>query len=422
MNLITTSFSCALRRVVLALVLIAIPVVAQAQNPAHFVGSWTTGLSAVRSDYKSARFDEESILVQTVRVSAGGDFTRLHLSNVFGESELVITSVTFARLNQNNPDSRTATAGLTPVTFARQGGISIPAGGTAVSDPLRFPLAPESDVVITLNIKKAPRILTGHDTTNATAMSFYRPTNTEAGDDEPFRRTNRWYFISGLDTAPRTAPAQYRPRAVVAFGDSITDGSGVPPSAHQRWSDELSRRLRAHPATANVGVLNVGIGGGRILRSGRGPSALERFERDVIQQVGARWVILLIGVNDLGQAHLARNAGEEYPSAADLIAGFEQMIARAHAAGIKVYASPILPYKGSFYWSEEGEADRKTINAWIRESAAFDAVVDFDAAIRDPMDPDYMAEQYDLGDFLHPSPAGLAAMGRAIDLALFEEN
>jgi len=208
---------------------------------------------------------------------------------------------------------------------------------------------------------------------------------------------------------------------VVAFGDSITDGAGVPPSANLRWSDELSRRLRANAATADVGVLNVGIGGNRILRPGRGPSALERFERDVLQQVGVRWVILLIGVNDIGQAHLSRNAGEDYPTAAELIAGFEQMIARAHAAGIKVYASPILPYKGSFYWSPEGEADRSTINAWIRESGAFDAVIDFDAAIRDPMDPDYMAEQYDLGDFLHPSPAGLTAMGRAIDLALFED-
>jgi len=413
-------FARTLRHVLLALVLIAAPVVAQAQQAAHFVGSWTTGLSAVRSDHKSARFDEESILIQTVRASAGGDFTRLHLSNVFGESELVISSATFSRLNQGNLDSRGATAGLTPVTFGRSSGMTIPAGAAAVSDPIRFQVAPESDVVITLHIKKAPKLLTGHDTSNAPAMSFYRPASTEAAD-APFRRTNRWYFISGLDTAPLKVSVQYRPRAVVTFGDSITDGAGVPPSGHQRWSDELSRRLRANPATADVGVLNAGIGGGRILRSGRGPSALERFEREVIQQTAARWVILLIGVNDLGQAELSRRAGEAYPTAADLIAGYEQMIARAHAAGIKVYASPILPYKGSFYWSEEGEADRKTINTWIRESGAFDALVDLDAALRDPLDPDYFAEQYDLGDFLHPSPAGLTAMGRAIDLALFED-
>jgi len=142
----------------------------------------------------------------------------------------------------------------------------------------------------------------------------------------------------------------------------------------------------------------------------------------VIQQAGVRWVILLIGVNDLGQAAIARKAGEDYPTAAELIAGYEQMIAQAHAAGIKVYASPILPYKGAFYWSPEGEADRKAINTWIRESGAFDAIIDFDAAVRDPVDPDYFAEQYDLGDFLHPSPVGLTAMGRAIDLALFEED
>jgi len=416
----TPSFGCALRRVLLALVLMAVPLVAQAQESAHFVGTWTTALTAMRQDHRLAQLDE-SILVQTVRVSAGGDFTRLRLSNVFGESELVITSATLSRLSEGDLNATTATAQLTPVTFARQSGLTIPAGGTATSDPLRFPLAPEADVVITLHIQKAPRLLTGHDSSSAPAVSFHRASNPETAE-APFRRTNRWFFISGLDTAPLTASAQYRPRAVVAFGDSITDGAGVPPSAHLRWSDELSRRLRANATTADVGVLNVGIGGNRILRPGRGPSALERFERDVLQQVGVRWVILLIGVNDLGQAAIARNAGEDYPTAAELIAGYEQMIARAHAAGIKVYASPILPYKGAGYWSPEGEADRNTINTWIRESGAFDAVIDFDAAIRDPVDPDYLAEQYDLGDFLHPSPAGLTAMGHAIDLALFEED
>jgi len=412
----TPSFGCALRRVVLALLLMATPLMAQAQ----LVGTWTTALTAMRQDHLSPQLDG-STLVQTVHTSTRGDLARLRLSNLFGESELIITSATISRMSERDRNATTASTALVPVTFAGHNGITIPAGGTAASDLLPFAIAAEGDVVITLNIEKAPRILTGHDSSSAPAISFHRPTNPETAD-APFRRVNRWYFISGLDTSPfREEPAQFRPRAVVAFGDSITDGAGVPPSANLRWSDELSRRLRTRPATADIGVLNVGIGGNRILRPGRGPSALERFERDVLQQVGVRWVILLIGVNDLGQAHLSRNAGEDYPTAAELIAGFEQMIARAHAAGIKVYASPILPYKGSFYWSPEGEADRSTINAWIRESGAFDAVIDFDAAIRDPVDPDYMAEQYDLGDFLHPSPAGLTAMGRAIDLALFED-
>jgi len=391
-----TLFSWMLRHAVLAFVLMAMPLAAQAQQAAHFVGTWTSALTAMRQDDRSPQLDE-SILVQTVRVSAGGDFARLRLSNIFGERELIITSATLARLSKDDLNATAASAGRTPVTFTRQSGITIPAGGTATSDPLRFPLAPEADVVITLNIQKAPRILTGHESSSAPAVSFHRSTRPETAD-ESFRRVNRWFFISGLDAAPLTARADYRPRAVVAFGDSITDGVGVPPSANLRWSDELSRRLRANPATADVGVLNVGIGGNRILRPGRGPSALERFKRDVIQQPGVRWVIMLIGVNDLGQAHTARTAGEEYPSVADLIAGYEQMIARAHAVGIKIYASPILPYKGAAfsYWSPEGEADRKTINAWIRESGAFDALIDFDAVVRDPVDPDYLAEQYDL--------------------------
>jgi len=415
-----TLFSWTLRRVVLVLVLIAAPVAAIAQEDAHFVGTWTTALTAMRQQGLSTQFGDEGVLVQKVHVSAGGDFARLRLSNLFGESELVITSATLARLGQDDLNATAASAGRTLVTFDSQSGLTIPAGGTAVSDPLRFEVVPESDVVITLNIQKAPRILTGHDSFSSPAVSFYRPGPPEAAD-KSFLRANLWYFISGLDTAPLKPSAQYRPRAVVAFGDSITDGFGVPPSTNLRWSDELSRRLRANPATADIGVLNVGIGGNRILRPGRGPSALQRFEREVIQQPGVRWVIMLIGVNDLGQAHTARAAGEEYPSAADLIAGYGEMAARARAAGIKVYASPILAYKGAFYWSLEGEAERNTINAWIRESGTFDAVIDFDAAVRDPADPDYLAEQYDLGDFLHPSPAGLTAMGRAIDLGLFAD-
>jgi len=417
-----TLFSWTLRRVALVLVLIATPVAVIAQEDAHFVGTWTTALTAMRQQGLSTQFGDEGVLVQKVHVSAGGDFARLRLSNIFGESELVIASATLSRLDKNDINATAASAGRTPVTFAGHNGMTIPAGGSAVSDPLRFQVVPESDVVITLHLQKAPRILTGHDSFSSPAVSFYRPGHPETAD-KSFLRANLWYFISALETAPLKPSAQYRPRAVVAFGDSITDGAGVPPSTNLRWSDELSRRLRAHPATADIGVLNVGIGGNRILRPGRGPSALQRFERDVIQQPGVRWVIMLIGVNDLGQAHTARTAGEEYPTAADLIAGYEQMIARARAAGIKIYASPILPYKGAAfsYWSPEGEADRKTINAWIRESGAFDAVIDFDAVVRDPVDSDYLAEQYDLGDFVHPNPAGLTAMGRAIDFGLFED-
>jgi len=424
----TPSSRNVLRCVFLFVALLALPVATRAQQfvAEHFVGTWATALTDERKDHLTPQLDD-TILVQTVRVSAAGEGVRLRLSNFFGESELVIASATLALLSDGELNATTVKAEPVALRFGGRPGITLPAGGTASSDAIAFRLPQLSDVVITLHIKKAPETLTSHATANAQPVSFYRAASIEAArvKASDFQRAYRWYFISGLDAAPESSTAaatDYEPRAIVALGDSITDGWGVPPAGNQRWPDELSRRLRTSPSTATVGVLNMGISGNRLLHEGRGPSALERFERDVLQQTAVRWVILLIGINDLGQAAGARAAGKPYPTAADLIAGYKQLIDRAHAADIKVYASPILPYKKCFYWSPEGEADRKAINQWIRESGDFDAVIDLDAAVRDPSDPDYFAQAYDLGDFLHPNPDGLTEMGRAIDLSLFAEG
>jgi len=364
------------------------------------------------SDHISAQLSD-SVLVQNVRVSVGGERVRLSLSNVFGESELVVGSASLALLRESDRNATEATAQHAVLSFNGQNEITIPAGQATISDPLDFSLPSLADVVITLHIKKAPKLPSGHDGCGA-PVSYFRPASS-TDTIHSYRRTCRWYFISGLDAATVQPP-----RAVVLLGDSITDGAGVPPSTNRRWGDELSRRLHANPATADIGVLNQGIGGNRILREGRAQRALDRFERDVIEQTGVRWVIILIGINDLGQGATARSTGESYPTAADLISGYEQMINRAHSAGLKVYGCPILPYKDCvFYWSEEGEADRQTINEWIRNSGRFDAVIDFEAVLCDPANPLYLLEKYDSGDFLHPNPDGLTAMGASIALSLF---
>jgi lysophospholipase L1-like esterase len=200
----------------------------------------------------------------------------------------------------------------------------------------------------------------------------------------------------------------------VTFGDSITDGRGSTTNGDNRWPDELSRRLRANSATAEVAVLNMGVGGNAVLSGGLGPTALQRFNRDVLAQRGARWLIVLEGVNDIGYS-------SSQQVATDLIAAYQQFIDGAHGQGMLVYGVPILPFGGSSYYTAEHETARQTVNDWIRTSGRFDAVIDLDAAVRDPANPVNLLPAYDTGDHLHLDVAGLRAMADAIDLTLFED-
>ena len=194
------------------------------------------------------------------------------------------------------------------------------------------------------------------------------------------------------------------------------------PDRRQEMADELARRLQANPRTQRVGVLNHGIGGNRLLRDGLGPNALARFDRDVICQTGVRWLVILEGINDLGTRNEARAKGERFATAADVIAAYSQMIERAHTHGIRVIGATLLPFEGSKnYWTADGDEDRRTINTWIRTSGRFDAVIDFEAALRDRENPNRLAAVWD-NDHLHPSLAGYVAMAHAVDLALFHRS
>ncbi len=206
------------------------------------------------------------------------------------------------------------------------------------------------------------------------------------------------------------------------LGDSITDGRGSTTNGNDRWPDVLARRLQASPATAQVAVLNAGLGGNRLLRDGLGPNALARFDRDVLAQAGVRWLIVLEGINDIGTAAGAREKGEPAATADDIIGAYAQIIERARAHDIRVHGATIMPFEGftyAGYYTPEGEADRQRVNAWIRASGLFDAVIDFDAATRDPERPPRLSAAVDGGDHLHPSAAGYRIMGESIDLKLF---
>jgi lysophospholipase L1-like esterase len=227
--------------------------------------------------------------------------------------------------------------------------------------------------------------------------------------------TSIWHWLARVEVS--ADPEAY---TVVALGDSITDGFGSDMDTNTRWPDELGRRLRANPRTRHASVVNVGIGGNRLLSEmggGFGVNALARFDRDVLAQPNVAFVIVLEGINDIGMARPA--AG---PSAAMLIAAHQQLIARAHAHGIAIFGATLTPYEGANYWTAEGEATRKAVNEWIRTSGAYDAVFDFDAATRDPKQPARMLPQYHVGDFLHPNSAGYKAMAAAVDLKVFERR
>jgi lysophospholipase L1-like esterase len=225
-------------------------------------------------------------------------------------------------------------------------------------------------------------------------------------------QTDHWYIINSIDVVAEESAA-----AVVVLGNSITDGRGSGTNKQNRWPDELARRLQQNPDTRLVAVLNQGIGGNCVLRDCLGPAALRRFERDVLEATKVRWLIILEGINDIGQTQSAEAATKV---AGDLIAAYEQMIDHAHAKHIKVYAATLLPFGGSFYDTAFREKARHAVNEWIRNSGHFDGVIDLDAALRDPADPLRLLPAADTGDHLHPNETGHRMMAEAVDLTLFK--
>jgi lysophospholipase L1-like esterase len=390
---------------------------AQATAPQAWMETWAAAqqIPAPQNALPAAELADVTIR-ETFRLSVAGAMIRVRLSNAFGTEPLEFTAVHVAR------PAALGSAAIVPgsdteVTFSGAGSATVPAGAEYWSDPVAFPVAALSSVTVSFHLATAPAQQTGHPGSRATTY-FVHGDRVAAADLPGAQHVDHWYEVSGIEV-----PAPADGGAVIALGDSITDGHATTTNGNDRWTDDLAERLQGSPATRNIGVLNEGIGGNRLLNDGLGPNTLARFDRDVLAQAGGRWVIVLEGINDLGT--LTRDG--DVPAAAHqalvrrVIGAYEQMVMRGHAAGLKVMGGTITPDMGSGYYhpGPESEADRQAINAWIRAPGHFDAVVDFDQVVRDPAHPERMLAQYDSGDHLHPSVAGYRAMADAIPLALF---
>lgn len=343
----------------------------------------------------------DTTLRQVVRLTQGGRQIRVRFSNEFGNEPLTLAGARVAKPKSLGAiDPRTEKE----LTFGGRESVTISPGAAAVSDPCKMDVAPLSDLAVTLHIRTTARQITGHP--GARCTSFLAAGNAVSAPDMTGSvPVEHWYFLSGIEI-PRSGGAG----AIVALGDSITDGRGSPTNGNGRWPDYLARRLQANRDTRSVAVLNAGIGGNCVTQGGLGPPAVKRLERDVLGQPGVRWLIVFEGINDLG----GRAAG-----ASELIAAYKTIIAQAKARGLRVYGGTILPCGESFYFTPELEAARVEINRWIRTGGAFDAVIDFDAALRDPRNLSQLSEAALSPDHLHPSGLGYKALTDAIDLKLF---
>jgi lysophospholipase L1-like esterase len=372
----------------------------------HWVGTWASSPQLAASADQPLPGFADTTLRQIVHVSIGGTKLRVRFSNAFGKTALTIVS---AHVAKADPGGAIQPASDKSLTFDGGSPVTIPAGALIYSDALDFGLAPLSDLAVTIYLRGAPDGITVHSGSRAT--SYFCLGNAVSATALPSAQpVEHWYFLNGVDVTARDSSA------VVVLGDSITDGKNSTTNGNGRWPDELSRRLHANKATANVGVLNEGIGGNRLLRDGIGPNALARLDRDVSAQTGARWLIVLEAVNDIGAC---KENCDLDSIASDIIGAYRQIIVRVHSHKIKVYGATITPFGGSFYASPGAERARQAVNQWIRTSGQFDAVIDFDAATRDPNNPSNLSAASDSGDHLHPNDSGYKAMASSFDLKLF---
>jgi lysophospholipase L1-like esterase len=390
------------------------PVYAQGWNAERWVGTWGAGPGGPPLPANTQTFTDQTVRL-IVHTSIGGTRVRIRLSNEMGTTPLRIGAAHIA-LRAAGADIQAGTD--RPLTFSGFPGITIPPGAPVLSDPVDLNVPALSDLAVSLWLPGTVGATTIHGTASQTNYVSLPGADFTGAAAFPTQRTIlSWPFLTEVDVLGGGA-------AIVTLGDSITDGTRSTPDTNNRWPDWLARRLQTvrDPVAGinnTLGVVNRGISGNRLLSnppegSLAGRSIQERFDRDVLATAGVRYMTLMIGINDIGNSSATNPV-----TANDLIAGYRQVLARAHAKGIAVFGATLTPFEGAGYYSPEKEVVRQAVNNWIRASDEFDGVIDFDRVTRDPSHPARFLPAYDSGDHLHPNDLGYQAMGTAVPLELF---
>jgi lysophospholipase L1-like esterase len=380
-----------------------------ARDP-HWVGTWT----AAPATADGVAFSNQTLRMHP-RISLGGRILRVRLSNAHGDGPITVGTAHVAL--------RAEGAAIVPASdrvlrFGGEASVTIAAGSLVLSDPVELVVPLLADLSVSVYLPgdvPASLPVTGRYARQTNYVS--PPGDFSATTAMPVGRiADEWYFLSGIDVVADPGAG-----GIVTLGDSLTDANISTPDAFCRWPDQLARRLAARAGGRPFGVMNQGLGGNRILHDLRGDSGLRRFDRDVLAQPGVTHAIVMLGTNDLRNRW---GRPEQEVNAPAMIAGLRQMVIRAHTRGIKIFGGTLTPFENETFlvgaWTPAREAVRQAVNAWIRESGAFDAVIDFDQGLRDPVHPTSMLPIYDCGDHLHPSDLGYNRMGVLIDLVLFE--
>jgi lysophospholipase L1-like esterase len=374
-------------------------------GPRHWVGTWTASPYVDAATPPPASLSN-SVLRQVAHVSLGGNQLRVQFSNLSGDGPVTIRSAHLALCRATpSVDSTIDPATDTPITFSGAASATIAQGQEIWSDPVALTVPAMGNVSITTAFGNVPGRIVGHSGSRTTSYLQTGGSDVSAASMTSAQKTDHWFYVSGIDVMADAAAV-----GAVAIGDSITDGRGTDTNKNNRWTDILAARLGANAATVNVAMMNQGIGGTNLVGTG-GTAAQARFNRDVLSQSGVRYAIVFDGVNDIG-------GGAQFPP---MKAAYDDLISRAHAQGLLIYAATILPFGGNGYYTAAHEGVRQQVNAYIK-SGVFDGYIDFDAAVTDGQNPPKLQDAYAAWaqrDGLHPGPAGYQKIGDTADLALF---
>ena len=379
------------------------------QSDPRWVTTWSTSPSTLPGEDDPDDSPQDQTLRLIVHSSVGGDSVRIRLSNAHGNSVVTIGAASIA-LQSEGSSIQSGTS--KPLQFSGQPSVSIPKGAVVFSDPLNYDLPEMTNLSVSLYLPEDSGFLTAHALSNQTNYIAGNGDQTESLQFSDRTETAAWPLLTAIDVISAEPTS-----AIAMVGDSITDGWGSTASANQRWPNHFARRLSAESGTLQYAVVNAGISGNRVTTEGNslfGQNLQARFERDVLALSNVTHMVLMEGINDIGMS-----PSGSLISAEEVIAGYRQVIARAHARGIKVIGATLTPYEGAAYFTPEGELVRQEVNAFIRGGSEFDGVIDFEKAVQDPANPNRILPEF-TEDNLHPNDAGYAAMAQIVDLDLFD--